>query len=61
MDELDADLKRRDGGFIVRLLLRLAVLVLVVVWGLNALGEHSVGACVADGFRAVTGEPPPAR
>ncbi|MCA9534248.1 MAG: hypothetical protein KC593_11235 [Myxococcales bacterium] len=58
-DELAADLKRRDPGFILRLLLRLGVLVLVVVWGVNALGENRVGACVADGFRAVTGEPAP--
>jgi len=58
-DELEADLKRRDAGFIIRLVLRLSVLVLVVVWAVNALGEHQVGGCVADGFRAVTGEPAP--
>lgn len=58
-DELEADLKRRDPRFIIRLLLRLGVLVLVIVWAVNALGEHHVGACVADGFRAVTGEPAP--
>lgn len=58
-DELEADLKRRDVGFIIRLVLRLAVLVLVIVWAVNALGEHDVGGCVADGFRAVTGEPAP--
>jgi hypothetical protein len=59
-DELTADLKRRDRGFILRLLLRLAVLLLLVVWGVNALGENKVGNCVADGFRAVTGEAAPA-
>jgi hypothetical protein len=58
-DELEAGLKRRDPGFILRLLLRLGVLVLVIVWAVNALGEHQVGSCVADGFRAVTGEPAP--
>lgn len=58
-DELEAGLRRRDPGFIWRLLLRLGVLVLVIVWAVNALGEHQVGACVADGFRAVTGEPAP--
>ena len=58
-DELEADLKRRDTGFIIRILLRLTVLVLVIVWTVNALGEHQVGGCVADGFRAVTGEPAP--
>ena len=58
-DELAADLKRRDPGFILRLLLRLGVLLLVVVWGVNALGENRVGTCVADGFRAVTGEAAP--
>lgn len=58
-DELEAGLKQRDAGFIVRVILRLAVLALVVVWGVHALGDHHVGSCVADGFRAVTGEPAP--
>jgi hypothetical protein len=58
-DELEAALKRRDASFIFRVLLRLVVLGLVVVWGVHALGEHQVGGCVADGFRAVTGEAPP--
>ena len=58
-DELEAELKRRDAGFIIRLALRLSVLVLVIIWAVNALGEHQVGGCVADAFRAVTGEPAP--
>ncbi|MCA9575374.1 MAG: hypothetical protein R3B40_21720 [Polyangiales bacterium] len=58
-DELEAGLKRRDASFILRVVLRLGVLALVVVWGVHALGDHQVGGCVADGFRAVTGEPAP--
>jgi hypothetical protein len=58
-DELEAELKRRDAGFIIRIVLRLSVLVLVIIWAVNALGEHQVGGCVADAFRAVTGEPAP--
>ena len=59
-DELEAGLKRRDVGFLLRVALRLAVLALVVLWAVQVLGDYQVGGCVADGFRAVTGEPAPA-
>jgi hypothetical protein len=55
-DELEAGLKRRDSSFLVRLLLRLAVLILVAVWIYNSLGENSIGGCVARGFGSLTGD-----
>jgi hypothetical protein len=57
MDELEAPLRRRDGRFILRLALTIAVALLAGAWGLLALGEADVGGCAARGFGVLTGAP----
>ena len=48
-------LRKRDGRFVWRLLLRLAAVSLLVVWMLLSDHGQSVGRWAADGFGTFTG------
>ncbi len=54
MDELEAQLRKRDPRFLVRIVLALGVAVLAGISGLLLLSEADVGGCAARGFDAVT-------
>lgn len=57
-DERDEDeraLRSRDGRFVIRLLLLLAIAGLAGVWVGARLTQDEVGGCAARGFQDVTG------
>lgn len=53
-DELAARLKRRDGRFVWRLLMLLAIAILASVWLAGWLTRSEVGGCAARGFQDLT-------
>jgi len=58
-DADDADiegLRRRDRGFVLRLVLRLGVALLLGTWVFLQLTSDGIGNCAARGFQTVTGE-----
>ena len=58
-DELIAGLRKRDKGFVFRLVLRFAVAIFLGVWGLLLLDGTDVGGCAARGFDSLAGDPSP--
>ena len=56
-DELAAGLKRRDGRFVWRLVMRLAIAILASIWLAGWLTRSEVGGCAARGFQDVTAPP----
>lgn len=53
-DELEARLKKRDGRFILRLGLLLAIGLLAGLWLWSYLAGSGVGGCAARSFGTVT-------
>ncbi|MDH5491650.1 MAG: hypothetical protein OEY14_06835 [Myxococcales bacterium] len=58
MDELEERLRRRDGRFLIRLLILLAIAFGVGLLAFSWLTDDRVGACAARGFGEVTAAPP---
>ena len=55
-EELVEALQRRERGFLLRLALRVAVVILFGVYVSLAFDRQGVGGCAARGFGALTGE-----
>lgn len=49
-------LRRRDRGFVIRVVLRASVAILLGIWVALQITSTDVGACAAQGFGALTDE-----